>query len=221
MKRISLIGIDGSGKTSLTHLFMTNKFHTISISSFQTSSFKSIQFLGFLLNVLSLFFEKINFKTLYSFIYLLHLIPYYLEIMCIRNKNLILISDRDPIIDTLCYFKFYFPQLSNTYFFNILKIILIKTFKPAVHYFFLNVYPETALKRKLKNIQLHENKKDLVQIHSIMNHIINELNLIEKTTYIDSNYQDQFHIYNQIVDQLINENIIEYTLNTIKTTDSC
>jgi hypothetical protein len=107
MYKISVVGIDNSGKTSIVSpLGQIKGVSTIHLTSYKNSKSKIARISGRAVNRLAQIGESCNLRFLAGFAYLSHLLPYYLEERA-KGSSPVLVSDRDPIVDTICYSQFY------------------------------------------------------------------------------------------------------------------
>lgn len=177
MFRTSIVGIDNTGKTSIVKSFENDDcLKAIHLTTYEKSSSKVTRIVGNFVTNLALFGERNNLKTFTGFAYLLHLIPYFIEQ---RHKKScpLLLSDRDPIVDTLVYSKIYLPK----FFFEFTRKPLQFTLEHVFHYpdllIFLEVSPAVSFKRSKKGSQLHQKVEVLEQLKRIFDE---EIMRIEK-----------------------------------------
>ncbi|MFH0936458.1 MAG: hypothetical protein V1815_02155 [Candidatus Woesearchaeota archaeon] len=161
MHKISIVGIDNTGKTSIVkYLNKIERINTIHLTSCQNNYSRFSYYLGQSLNKFVKFGENNNLRLLTGLMYFLHLFPYYLEEKA-KNSSLILISDRDPIIDTICYSSVYLPNILSNMIKPHLKFILKQSFNYPSLFFYLEVTPEISSQRNNKKKQLHDRTKIL------------------------------------------------------------
>lgn len=110
--------------------------------------------------------EDHNNKQLTGLGYLLHLFPYFFEQRTIDPCPL-LVSDRDPIIDTLCYSDFYLPPSLSQSLRPSLKVFLETVFNYPRVFIYLDVSPEVSLMRGNGKKQLHDRIKDLSRLKEL------------------------------------------------------
>jgi thymidylate kinase len=155
MYKVSIVGIDNTGKTSIvSSLAGMDGIDTIHLTAYQNHGSRIARVSGRAANGLAVFGERNQLKHLTGFAYLLHLFPYYFEE---RNKtSSILVSDRDPIIDTLCYSDFYLPDVFSGIARSPLKLVLEHVFNYPSSFLYLEASPEVSARRNTKPGQLHD-----------------------------------------------------------------
>ena len=156
MYKASVVGIDNTGKTSVVKtLNGFDGIETIHCTNFENNSSRLARSLGRLVNRLAEYGEKHEIKPLVGFAYLSHLAPYFLEQRS-KNSSKVLVSDRDPIIDTLCYSEIYLPGNCSNLVKPPLRLILEGIFDYPDLFFHLEASPEIAMGRYKERNQLHE-----------------------------------------------------------------
>jgi len=154
MYKISVVGIDNTGKTSVVEsLDNMSGVSTIHLTTCQNNDHRFARFSGRLVNRLAEFGEERDSKFITGFAYLMHLFPYKLEE---RTKaDHLLVSDRDPIVDTLCYSDFYLSCISKAVRPS-LKFFLEHSFNYPDSVIYLEATPEESVSRNHQGNQLHE-----------------------------------------------------------------
>lgn len=161
MYKISIVGIDNSGKTSVVRsLDEVEGADTIHVTSYQNNGSRIARVSGRVVNRFAQFGETHDLKVLTGFAYLLHLFPYYFEEKA-KNSSQVLVSDRDPIVDTLCYSDFYLPDGFSSVVRPPLKFFLEHSFSYPSSFCYLEVSPEVSTQRNNKPIQLHDKVESL------------------------------------------------------------
>lgn len=165
MRKISIVGIDNCGKTAITRSFEGgDDIATIHLTSVQGESTR-IRTLRRLVAALATFGERHRFKTLTGFAYLLHLIPYaYAERALRQTEKRLLLSDRDPILDTLCYADVYIPKWIQTILFPHLRSLLTHFFPFPDAYLYVDITPSISATRMSASPQLHESTTHLSRL---------------------------------------------------------
>lgn len=146
----------------------------IHLSSNKYHQFKPAIYLGKPIDLLKEIGERKKLKRITGLAYLSHLVPYKLEEISKQNMSLI-ISDRDPILDPLCYCNFYLPKQQTKTIYPLLKTILTSFFNYPEHLFYLDVSPQEAMKRNPFGEQLHEKKNSLTELRNIFKEKIHTL----------------------------------------------
>lgn len=167
MKKISIVGIDNTGKTSIVKsLENIEEIRTIHLTAYQDYKSRIAKISGGFSNSLIQFGEKNNSKLITGFAYFLHLFPYFFEEKLKTNSSL-LISDRDPIIDTLCYSEFYLSENLSKIIKPVLKPALESLFYHPSSFIYLNISPEVSAKRNNKPLQLHDQIESLTHLKNL------------------------------------------------------
>jgi thymidylate kinase len=167
MNKISIIGIDNTGKTSIVKsLDKITGIDTIHLTKNKNNDCTIAKYLGKITDNLAKFGEDYNSKSLTGFAYLMHLLPYKLEERAKKFSQL-LISDRDPIIDTLCYSEFYLPNKISSIVQPSLKFFLENSFNYPSSIIYLETTPEKSAKRNTNKNQLHEEIKSLTKLQRL------------------------------------------------------
>jgi len=167
MFKIGIVGIDNTGKTSIIRSIGKLKgIEVVHLTTHQHNNLRVAHSLGSLFGRWARYGEKKKSKTITGLAYFLHLIPYYLELKS-KKKVPLLISDRDPILDTLCYAHYYLWD----WFFKIIKRPLRFSLERFFSYpdilVYLDVSPEISIKRYPKRTQLHEKAETLTRLRSM------------------------------------------------------
>lgn len=156
MYKASIVGIDNTGKTSVVQsIDEVDGVSTIHLTTYQNNDSKIARHSGRLVNSLTVFGEAHDLKSLTGFAYFLHLFPYKFEEMA-KNSSAVLVSDRDPIVDTLCYSDFYLPQRLSRIIRSPLRFALEHTFRYPDSFIYLEATPEVSVSRNSKQSQTHE-----------------------------------------------------------------
>ncbi len=164
---MSVVGIDNSGKTSVVRsLGNVDGISTINVTAHQNNHSPIARVSGRVVNEFAQFGETHNLKSITGFAYLLHLLPYYFEEYS-RNSSQVLVSDRDPIVDTLCYSDFYLPKSISGIVRPSLKFMLEQSFSYPSSFCYLDVSPEASAQRNNKPTQLHDNIQDLKRLKEL------------------------------------------------------
>ncbi len=167
MHKISVVGIDNTGKTSVVKsLEDIEGIRTIHLTACQDYNSKIAEISSRFSNSLIRFGENNNSKLIAGFAYFLRLFPYFFEEKVKTNSNL-LVSDRDPIIDTLCYSAFYLPKSLAKIVKPALKSTLECLFNSPSSFIYLDVSPEISARRNDKPLQLHDKIESLTNLKSL------------------------------------------------------
>ncbi len=173
MITISIVGIDNCGKTSLVKaLNALEEVHTIHVTACEHSRSKTAKWLGIIFAAMARFSESRKMRILTGFVYLLHLVPYYFERNTKRSSR-VLISDRDPIIDTLCYIECYLPSRLSHILKPSVKWLLERFFTYPTHFCYIEVSPEISLERNGNNSQLHDGIRSLTRLKELFDEELN------------------------------------------------
>jgi len=153
MYRAVVVGIDNSGKTSLVNsLGNVPGIDTIRLTQNPDSALQTLAEFG----------ERHNLRSLTGFAYLLQLFPYFSKVS--TRKSGILVSDRDPMIDAVCYSQAYLPKKIARGIRTPLKSFLGRFFSNADLVFYLGVSPEVSHQRNNKQAQLHDGVEHLTRL---------------------------------------------------------
>ena len=156
MRKVSVIGIDCTGKTSVVRsLGKAYNAPIIHLTKYKNSLSRVAKLSSGLVNGLARFGERRDLKLATGAAYFAHLFPYKFEEMANVNSDL-LISDRDPIIDTLCYSDFYLPSSISKTTAPLLKFFLEQSFNYPTSFIYLDISPEKSMERNHGENQLHE-----------------------------------------------------------------
>lgn len=162
MRKISIVGIDNSGKTTITRSFEgSDAIATIHLTSVLGGS-TWISAVRRLVTGLAALGERHHLKTLTGFAYLLHLIPYaHAERVLRQAEKRLLLSDRDPILDTLCYANVYLPKWIQPALFPHLRALLMRFFSFPDAYLYVDIAPSISITRMSASPQIHESTAHL------------------------------------------------------------
>ncbi len=167
MYKLSIIGIENSGKTSVVRsLDQIEGVKTIHVTTYQNNGLRVARVSGRIVNRFAQFGESQNLKSVTGLAYLLHLFPYYFEERA-KSSSQVLVSDRDPIVDTLCYSDFYLPDDFSRMIRPPLKFLLEHSFSYPNSFCYLDVSPEVSAKRNDKPLQLHDKIKHLSRLKEL------------------------------------------------------
>lgn len=158
MFKASVIGIDNTGKTSLVKSFQDlADVETIYLTDYRDGASRFARKSGWIVKRLAHFGEYERSRAIAGMAYLLHLWPYKFEERKKRKRRLpFLVSDRDPIVDTLVYSRFYLPAGVAEILTMKIKSSLESVFSYPDVYLYLHAFPETAARRYKRKPQLHE-----------------------------------------------------------------
>lgn len=154
MRKVSVVGIDNTGKTSIVKSLSCEGVPTIHLTSYDDKTARIARASGKTAHALTEFGERYDLKSLTGLGYLLHLLPYYLEERTIHSR--LLVSDRDPIVDTMCYSHVYLPRSLAEKMATMLRYALERPFDYPSAFCYLEVVPETSAARNNKPLQLHD-----------------------------------------------------------------
>jgi len=175
MFKVGIVGIDNTGKTSIVRsLGKLNGIEIVHLTTHQYNQMRVAHSLGTFFGRLARYGEKRKSKTFTGLAYLLHLIPYYLELKS-KKKVSLLISDRDPILDTLCYSHYYLWEWLFKCIKRPLRFTLEKFFSYPDILVYLDVSPEISINRDSKRIQLHEKAETLARLRSMYHDELNRI----------------------------------------------
>lgn len=177
MYKVSVVGIDNSGKTTLVRSLSTkDRVQAIHYSSYRDASSRFARVSGKFCNMLTDFSERHGLRTLAGVTYSLHLIPYFAEEN--RKKQCaLLVSDRDPILDVMCYSGFYLGSPLCSVVKEPLRHFLKNVFPYPEMYIHLEVSPEISLARAhdANKVQLHDTRDTLAQIRNLLDYELFEM----------------------------------------------
>lgn len=167
MYKVSVVGIDNTCKTSIVRsLVDSGRVDTIHLTAYSNHTSRIAGFSWDAVNGLALWGERERLKSITGFAYLLHLFPYLFEKRARRSSH-ILVSDRDPVIDTLCYSDFYLPDGFSEIVRPPLKFTLEHVFGYPDSLIYLEASPEVSASRNKKPVQLHDPVASLYRIREI------------------------------------------------------
>lgn len=201
MYKISVIGIDKSGKTSTVNRLKKESIPTIYLTSNAHYDSRLAKGLSNVSDLLKNIGEKNDLKALTGFAYMFKLLPYKLEENAKKSYPL-LVSDRDPIIDVYCYSKIYLDRSKKLRPF--IRNFLETQFQKPDKIIYLQTSPEVALDRMGKYRQLHETKKSLTLLSRLYDKKIMEMQ--KKGTSVKTINTDNFPL----------EAVIEKVLSYVK-----
>lgn len=202
MRKVSIVGIDKTGKTSIVKSLNNLKdIETIHLTICgNNSNFGKLS--NKIINKLTNFGEKHNLKSLTGLSYLLHLNSYYLKEKT-KSSHPLLVSDRDPIIDTLCYSDFYLPNKISRLIKPKLKDILEDKFGYPDSYIHLEVSPEVSLERCNEQNQLHEKFNALYRLDELFKkEISNVKKMGVNVIKINTNHKPLEEVTNEVKNNL-------------------
>ena len=175
MHKISIVGLDNTGKTSVVeYCGLEEGVDTLSLTTpLKHRSFfaKEIYSNAYWLAQKG---EIHKLKYISGAAYLAHLIPYAIEEQ--RCQNQFIVSDRDPILDSLCYAFCYLPKPLASQIRTPLNMALEALFAYPTTYIHLEISPETSISRNRKTFQHHDSLSTLKKLHEVYE---NELQRIE------------------------------------------
>ena len=175
MYKISIIGIDNTGKTAVVNRIEDEyRLETIQLTSFKKCSSKLAKELGSLIEKWIRWSEYKQYQYCTGLLYFLLLIPYKIELWSKRKSSFIL-SDRDPIIDTLCYSHLYLPDKIARYLCQYFEFFLKRIFHYSDLYIYLVPSPKISVQRMKNSMQLHENLDDLSKLEQCYQFQLKEL----------------------------------------------
>jgi len=152
--KVSVVGIDNTGKTSVVRsLDQVEGVGTIHLTNYQNTASRIARFSGRVVNQFAQFGESHNLKPVTGLAYLLYLFPYYFEERA-KSSPQVLVSDRDPIVDTLCYSDVYLSDGFSRIVKPSLKFLLEHSFTYPNSFCYLDVSPEVSAQRNNKPLQL-------------------------------------------------------------------
>jgi len=167
MYKISVVGIDNCGKTSVVRsLAQVQDVSSIHLTAYQNNGSRVARISGRIVHELAQFGEAHKSKSVTGLAYLSHLFPYFFEQRA-KNSSKVLISDRDPIVDTLCYSDFYLPDGFSRIVRPPLKLLLESSFDHPNLFCYLDVSPEVSAQRNNSPLQLHEDIRYLNRLKEL------------------------------------------------------
>lgn len=167
MHKLSVVGIDNSGKTSVVKsLNGITGISTIYLTNYQNNSSRIARISGGVVNKFAQFSSSHNLKSAAGLAYFLHLFPYYIEERT-KSSSKVLVSDRDPIIDTLCYSEVYTPNGFSRTMKSSLRFMLEHSFNYPNSFCYLEALPETSARRNNKPSQLHDEIEHLSRLKEL------------------------------------------------------
>ncbi len=162
-KRVSVIGIDNCGKTSVVTFLGSNKgMPTTHLTCQHHSDSPCARVLGGMVGALARFGERHQLRFITGCAYLAHLFPYYLDLRRKKNTGMI-VSDRDPIIDTMCYSQIYLPRAFSRCIEPFLRGFVHYLFHAPDTLFYLTGSPDAAAARGKGHPQLHERRVEVLK----------------------------------------------------------
>ena len=168
MYRVSVVGIDNSGKSfvvrSIDNIDGIGTIHTYSDYSGSQSRLAGVS--GRLVNRLAIFGEQHDYRSLAGLAYLLHLAPYLLEQRA-KSSCQVLVSDRDPLFDTLHNADFYLNDGFFEKLYPVLQFSVRRLFSYPDLFVYLETSPEVAMERTNEHRQLHEDVDTLNKIREL------------------------------------------------------
>ena len=159
MIEVSVVGADGAGKSSLVNAIASlqiENFRVIHLTSCKNAPKGFIGNFGKMLNQWTQFAEKRRWKLLTGLGYFLYLIPYFFLEKKLKKEARVLISDRDPTLDTLCHMKFYLPACLYSALGRPIAALLRGVFKRPNAFWHLQASLETIRNRDKGPLQIHE-----------------------------------------------------------------
>ncbi len=169
MHKISIVGIDNTGKSSIVNsLNSIEGVETIHLTTFQANDSYVAKHTGNIVYNLVKFGERNKLRMLTGLSYLLHLVPYSFEQATKKNCR-ILVSDRDPIIDPLCYIHSYLPGIAGKTIKPVLEKTLKIFFSLPDSFIYLTSTPELSADRDKEKCQLHGKVEKICRVNKILN----------------------------------------------------
>lgn len=168
MYKISVAGIDNSGKTSVVRsLENTDGIGAIyTFGEYVGSKSRLARFFGSLVDRLTQFDQENGHKTISGFAWVGHFIPYYFAERANRHKDIVA-RDRDPVVDALCYSESYLLWGTSRILRRPLKLTLKTFFGYPNLLIYLETSPEVAVQRSVKKKQLHEDSDNLTRVRDL------------------------------------------------------
>lgn len=145
MYKISIVGLDITGKSSVVNaLENVEGINSIRLTFHRDNISGISRFFARYINRLVLLGETNNLKYITGVGYFTYLFPYYFEEKA-RNFARVLVSDRDPIIDTLCYSEFYLNPSLRKLVIKPLKFSLENLFSYPNSFIYFDILPEISI----------------------------------------------------------------------------
>lgn len=178
MYKVSVVGIDNSGKTSVVRsLENIDGIGTIyTFGEYVGSESRLARFFGSLVDRLTQFGQVNEHKTISGFAWVGHFIPYYFAERANGHKDIVA-RDRDPVVDALCYSESYLLQGISRILRRPLKLTLKTFFGYPNLLIYLETSPEVAVQRSVKKKQLHEDLDNLTRVRGLYDQ---EIFILEK-----------------------------------------
>ncbi|MCP4268448.1 MAG: hypothetical protein GY777_23205 [Candidatus Brocadiaceae bacterium] len=169
MNKVSIVGIDNTGKSSIVNSLKHIKgVETIHLTTFQNNGSYIAKYTGNIVCYLVKFGERHKLRILTGLSYLLHLVPYAFE-QAAKTNCRVLVSDRDPIIDPLCYVHSYLPGIAG----RVIKPVLEKSVKTFFDlpdsFIYLTTTPEHSAGRDIEKSQLHGKVEKISRVNKTLN----------------------------------------------------
>ncbi len=169
MYKVSIVGIDNTGKSSVVNsLNSVEGVETIHLTTFHCNDSYIAKLSGKIVYCFVRFGEKNKLRMLTGLSYLLHLVPYAFE-QAVKSKHGVLVSDRDPIIDPLCYVHSYLPGIAGKTVKPVLEKILKIFFRLPDSFIYLTSTPEFSADRDKEKCQLHGKVEKISRVSEILN----------------------------------------------------
>ncbi len=169
MHKVSIVGIDNTGKSSIVNSLNNIKgVKTIHLTTFQNNDSYIAKHTGNIVSNLARLGEKNELRMLTGLAYLLHLVPYAFELATKKNCR-VLVSDRDPIIDPLCYVHSYLPGIALKVIKPVMEKSLKAFFSLPDSFIYLTSTPEHSANRDKEKSQLHGKVEKISRINKILN----------------------------------------------------
>ncbi len=169
MHKVSIVGIDNTGKSSIVNsLNGVEGVETIHLTTVQNNDSYIAKHTGNIVYYLAKFGERNKLRRLTGLSYLLHLVPYAFEQATKKNCG-VLVSDRDPIIDPLCYVHSYLPGIAGKVIKPVLEKRLKTFFSLPDSFIYLTSTPELSADRDTEKSQLHGKVRKIRRINEILN----------------------------------------------------
>ncbi len=170
MYKVSIVGIDNTGKSSIVNtLNSIEGVETIHLTTFQNNDSRVAKHVGKIVCYLVKFGERKKLRMLTGLSYLFHLVPYAFEQATKKNNCVVLVSDRDPVIDPLCYMHSYLPGIVG----RVVKPVLGKSLKTVFSlpdsFIYLTSTPELSAGRDKEKRQLHGKVEKICRVSKTLN----------------------------------------------------
>lgn len=163
MYKVSVVGIDNTGKTSVVnHVRGMDDVSTIHLTSCENNDSSLGKKIGKSLSSVVEFSESRDLRIITGATYFLHLIPYAME-QRIKSSP-VLVSDRDPMIDTLSHAEIYLPNGIPNSVRHPLRASLEYIFGRPNAVIYLDVSPEVSVQRNGLVVQIHEKVESLTRL---------------------------------------------------------